>query len=289
MAGHVSQLATPNRRLGSLIAPREHGAWGLLLVPLATGGAVGVLAGGNALPLASLTIAALVLFWLRTPIESWLGIGLIRARTHQERRVVAITILLLAKIAVAALISLFWMGRNFGLLYFGLAAIAAFTAQSFVRKLGRRGRMPAQIVGTLGLTVGAHAAYYVATGQFNRIGWALWTANFLFAGNQIHFVQLRIRSARLGNWREKFLRGYKFLIGQLVLAMALAFFWHSHLLPALAALAFVPILVRGVAWFFEGPKPLVVRAVGWTELAHAVIFGLLFVAGFALSSNASLR
>lgn len=283
MAGHVSQVAAPNRRLSSLIAPREHGAWGLLLVPLATGGAVGVLKAGNALPLVPLTIAALVLFWLRTPIESWLGTGLIRAQTQQERKVVLITILLLAKIAAAALISLFWMGRNFSLLYLGLAAIAAFIAQSFLRKLGRRGRMPAQIVGTLGLTLGTPAAYYVATGQFDHTGWALWAANFLFAGNQIHFVQLRIRSARLGNWREKVLRGYKFLAGEALLAMVLAFFWHSHLLPGLAALAFAPILARGGVWFFEGHKPLVVRDLGWTELLHAVVFGLLFVAGFAVS------
>ena len=50
MAQQPSQLAVlPNARLGSLIAPREHGAWGLLFVPLATGGSIGLLAGGNGL------------------------------------------------------------------------------------------------------------------------------------------------------------------------------------------------------------------------------------------------
>jgi hypothetical protein len=70
VACHVSQLAAlPNRRLGSLIAPREHGAWGLLFVPLATGGAIGLLRSSNGFPLMALTMAALALFWLRTPVE----------------------------------------------------------------------------------------------------------------------------------------------------------------------------------------------------------------------------
>jgi len=54
------------------------------------------------------------------------------------------------------------------------------------------------------------------------------------------------------------------------------------LLPGLAALAFLPLLVRGMAWFFEPQKSLAVRTLGWTELAHSVIFGLVLIAGFRL-------
>lgn len=283
MTGHVNQLAAPNRRLSSLIIPREHGAWGLLLLPLATGGAVGALAGGNAVLLAPLTVAALVLFWLRTPLESWLGTGLIRVQTDQERKLVVITILLLAKAATVALVFLFWMRRT-GLLYFGLGAALAFFVQPFLRKLGRRGRMPAQIVGMLGLTLGAPAAYYVVTGQMDRTAWILWTANFLFAGNQIHFVQLRIGTVRLGNWKEKVRRGSNFLVGQGLLTIALMFLWGAHLLPAPAGLAFAPILARGISWFVERQTPLVVRSLGWSEMGHAILFGFLFVAGFAASN-----
>src|SRR5271166_5388212 len=108
MADQASQIAAlPHRRLSSLIAPREHGAWGLLFVPLATGGAVGLFAGGNGPPLSAFAIAALALFWLRTPVESLLGTGLLRAQSPQERRSVSITILILAVVAFTALASLF--------------------------------------------------------------------------------------------------------------------------------------------------------------------------------------
>lgn len=284
MAHPASQLAAlPHQRISSLIAPREHGAWGLLFVPLAMGGALGLLAGGNGLPLMALAIAALALFWLRTPVESWLGTGLLRAQGQRERRTVGITILLLAAIASVALASLFSKGLNRGLLILGPIAVSAFLAQAVLWKLGRRTRMLSQIVGTLGLTVTAPAAYYVATGALDRTAWNLWMANLLFAGDQIHFVQLRLRSARASGWTQKFASGRSFFAGQMLLATALIFAWRFALVPALAALAFLPLLIRGTAWFFERQKPLMVRRLGWTELAHSVIFGIWLVAGFHLS------
>jgi len=284
MVHPASQLAAlPSRRMSSLIAPREHGAWGLLFVPLATGGALGLLSGGNGSPLMALAIAALALFWLRTPMESWLGTGLLRAQGQRERRAVGITILLLAALTSVALASLFSKGRNRGLLILGPIAVSAFLAQAVLRKLGRRTRMLSQIVGTLGLTVTAPAAYYVATGRLDRAAWALWMANLLFAGDQIHFVQLRLRSVRASGWAQKFVSGRRFFAAQMLLATALIVAWRFALLPALAALAFLPLLIRGTAWFFERQKPLMVRRLGWTELAHSVIFGIWLVAGFHLS------
>jgi hypothetical protein len=283
MASQTSQFAAlPNRRAGSLIAPREHGAWGLLLVPLATGGAVGLLSGGSILPLLALTIAALALFWLRTPVESLLGAGVVRAQSPEEHRTVGIAIVILAMVVAIALTALFWNGRNRELLVLGLIALLAFAAQAALRKLSRRTRMLSQIVGTIGLTITAPAAYYVVTGELNREAWTLWMANFLFAVNQIHFVQLRIHSARLSGWAQKFQHGRSFLLGEALLTVALLLAWLFQFLPWMAALAFLPLLVRGTAWFFERQKTLVVRRLGWTELAYAIIFGVGLIAGFHL-------
>jgi len=274
--------APSHRRLSPLITPREHGAWGLLLVPLATGGAIGVLSGGSALPLVPLTVAALSLFWLRTPLESCFGTGLLRAQSAQERRVVGTTILILAAVGAAALASLFWHGRHRVLLLLGITALFAFVAQAFLRRSGRRMRMPAQIVGTLGLTTTAAAAYYLTTGRLDRVAWALWLANFLFAGNQVHFVQLCLHSARVSGWTEKLARGRSFLLGELLLISALWLACHFDLFPFLAALAFLPLVIRGVLWLFDRQTSLVVRRLGWTELAHAVAFGVLLSVAFTL-------
>ena len=57
--------------------------------------------------------------------------------------------------------------------------------------------MPAQIIGAIGLTSTAAGAYYVASGTLDRTAVLLWIANWLFAADQIHFVQTRIRGQQL--------------------------------------------------------------------------------------------
>src|SRR5690349_4873943 len=77
-----TNLTIPQKaRRRALVVPREHGAWGMLLVPLVTGAAVGLLDGGRLAPVLLLLLAVLALFWLRTPVESWLGTNGIRAQT----------------------------------------------------------------------------------------------------------------------------------------------------------------------------------------------------------------
>src|SRR5579885_850430 len=93
---------TPASRRRSLIVPREHGAWGILLVPLFTGALVGIRAGGAALDLAPFTLMALALFWMRTPVESWAGTTPIRARTAEEVELVRNSAFGLAAIAAGA-------------------------------------------------------------------------------------------------------------------------------------------------------------------------------------------
>ncbi len=253
----------------------------MLLVPLATGAAVGLLAGGRVVPILLLTTAVLALFWLRTPTESWLGTSAVRAQTLEERQLLRNVILPLATIAAASLSALFWQGKNRELIGLGMIAGGAFAAQILLKKMGRRMRMAAEVVGALALTSTAPAAYCVATGRLDTRAWALWLVNWLFAADQIHFVWLRIRGARAAGWSQKFTVGWSFLAGQILLGGLLALAYYFSWLPELALLAFAPILFRGFAWFPTRPQPIVIRRLGWTELAHALIFGVLLTAGFS--------
>ncbi len=200
-----------------MVIPREHGAWGMMLVPLATGAIVALPVGMNAAALTLFILAAMSLFWLRTPVEAWLGTSAIKAQTPQERAFVLRAIIAIGLLAAASAAALLWNGRNRGLLAIGAVAALAFAVQAGVKKLGRKGRMPAQVIGAIGLTSTAAAAYYVATGKFDHTALALWLANWLFAGNQIHFVQVRIRSSRAATMNEKLDVGLPFFAGQVVL------------------------------------------------------------------------
>jgi len=271
-----------NPRIRALVIPREHGAWGILLVPLLTGAAVGITSISGAFAVFLFAVVALSLFWLRTPVESCIGAGPVRVQNAAESNAVLIAITILGGVAAISLTALFWGGNRLGLLVFGAIAAVAFVAQAELKKLGRRYYMAAQIIGSIGLTASAPGAYYVATGRLDAIAAALWLANWIFAGNQVHFVQIRIHAARLTEGRDKLRRGAAFFIGQLLMAAALLAAWRMQLLPAIAVLAFVPVLIRGFLWFAAGPQPLAVKRLGWTELAHSVSFGILLIAGFLL-------
>ncbi len=277
----IQRAQAERKRL--LIVPREHGAWGLLLVPMITGAGVGLLEKpGQIFPFVLLLTAALALFWLRTPVESLLGTSPLRAETDEERNHVLFAAFYLTVVATLALGMLFGTGRLLMLWPLAGVVIAAVVGQVALKRMGRKKRMLSEIVGTIGLTGAAAAAYYVVTGRFGATAGALWVANLLFAGDQIHYVQVRLHTARAEGMRAKLERGWTFAFGQVLLAAALAAAASRGFLPWLALVAFVPLLLRGWIYFFRKPAPLVVRRLGWSELAQAVVFCVLFIAAFRL-------
>jgi hypothetical protein len=270
-------------RRQALILPREHGAWGLLLVPMVTAAGVALRESSHIIPVLLLLTATLALFWLRTPVESLLGTSAMRAQTKSERRDVAFVIAALAAVAALALGILLRAGRNPILWPIGIAAGLAFVGQGMLKKLGRSTRMLSEIVGTIGLTSSAPAAYYVITGKFGATAWMLWLANLIFAGNQIHYVQLRIHTARVEGLKSKLSRGWTFALGQFAMAVVLSAAAMRGFLPWIALLAFVPLLFRGWFYFFQKPGPLQVRQLGWGELRQAIAFCVLFIGAFAVA------
>lgn len=113
--------AAQRARRRALIVPREHGAWGLMLVPLCTGVAAGFASAHRAWPLLVFTMATLSLFWLRTPLESLIGTGSLTTHTSRERWTALIASVCLCAVSAACLTGLMWKGRNSELLFLGAA------------------------------------------------------------------------------------------------------------------------------------------------------------------------
>jgi len=275
--------APATARLRSLVWPREHGAWGMLLVPLVTGAALGRPVGDRIVLVLLLTLAALGLFCARTPVEAKLGISPWRAQSPRERRVIDHSIFIYTSVSLGALAILLWQIRSSGLLWVGAAAATAFLGQAILRSRGRRTRLASQLVGSIGLTATAAAAYYVASGRLDNTAFVVWVANWVFAVNQILYVQARIRSARATTFNERLSQGKWFVRDEIVMALALALSWLRGWLPSLALLAFVPVIWRGVPWFFSSATRLQIRRLGISELLHAGVFAVLLVVGFQLT------
>jgi hypothetical protein len=258
-----------------MVIPREHGAWGMLLVPLIVGAIVAAATRTNYFALALFVIAALSLFWLRTPVEAFVGTTAIKANSRRERVAVIRVALALSVTAAIAIVTLLLSGFAKGMLIIGGISAAAFAVQAVVKNLGRSGRMPAQVIGAIGLTSTGAGAYLVMTGRLDRVALAIWAANWLFAANQIQFVQLRIRGSRLETSSERLRFGLSFLLSTAVLVIAILICTRLTLFPFYALVAFSPGLVRGLAWFFRLRQPLDVHKLGLSELTLAIGFGIL--------------
>ena len=278
MAVTLNPAAVSRNR--ALWVPREHGAWGMLLVPLVTGAAVAV--GGTYLPLLWFTVAAVSLFWLRTPVEALLGTSVIRTRTADERRGAWTAVAFISAISLLSLVALFWGGQHLALIVIGAIAGLAFAVQAPLKRQ-RKFRAAAEVIGSIGLTSTAASAYYLVTGEFGAAALTIWAVNWLFAAEQIEFVQTRIRGAKLASFRERLARGKAYIVTVASVLLAIAAMAVGELVPALAILAFAPAIVRAVAWFTSKQKPLDVHRLGWMELGNSITFAVLLIVAYRVA------
>jgi YwiC-like protein len=278
MATSVSTTQAANaRRIRLLVWPREHGAWGILLVPLVTGAAAGFRGSRGLIDLALFVLAALAMFCLRTPLEALMETTPWRASSEREKGMVYIFIALYLSVAAVALgLLMIWRG-DYLLLLLGAVVFVIFLTQAGIRKLGRANRLLGQLIGSAGLTSTAAGAYYVVSGRLDKSALIFWGLNWLFAANQIQYVQLRIQSAQAKLRSDKLHYGANFLTGQVVAILLLLVAWLRGDIHAWLTLAFVPVFFRGSAWFFKKPAPLRIHRLGRSELAHAIVFGMLLI------------
>jgi hypothetical protein len=146
--------------------PREHGAWGILLIPFAT--AVGV-AGAWNLPV-TLLLGSVLCFYI--------------ARTSFLKQNYRWTAILLAGSAACVLpLLIVWK-------LWWLAAFGVVAAPLAFRKTERSVAM--QLLAVAGLTMTAPAAWYAAT---SKLEYRLWLLNALYFAGGVFYVKMHIAAA----------------------------------------------------------------------------------------------
>jgi hypothetical protein len=250
----------------------------MLLLPLVVGAVIGANGGGYA-ALLYFAIAAISLFWLRTPTEALLGTSVIKVRTAQEKRHALVAVAITGTICSISLAELFAGIQHLGLLAIGSVAGLAFALQALLKR-DRKFRALAQIVGAIGLSSTAASAYYLVAGKLDLTAVAVWVISWLFAAEQIEFVQLRIRASRLESFRARLERArtYLFTLGAIVGTVILL--TSTGMIPSATIVAFLPATLRAIVWFKSQQKALDVHRLGWSELVNAVTFTALLAVVF---------
>jgi hypothetical protein len=236
--------------------PREHGAWGILLIPFAT--AVGV-TGVFDLKVALLLTSVLCFYIARTSYlkgkSRWMGI--------------------LIGLSFGCVFPLVFFWRLWWLIVFGaVAAPLAF------RKTERSIAMQLLAVG--GLTLTAPAAWYVATGALDARARWLWLLNVLYFAGGVFYVRMHIAAAMRRQPFEGFAERWRYGVsvlayhgGLVVVLLSLA---SRSVITFWALLAYAPMVARAFVGLGQLGSVLRIKRLGWTEVAYSLVFAVLLIA-----------
>lgn len=276
----------PSHELTSLQAPlrppltREHGSWAMLLVPLVVGAAAGE---AFSLPVLLFALASLSLFLARHP----LGL-LLRPGSGPALRNLVWSGIFLA-LGVISGLPLLLRYRLWGLAPLGGALGAAWLLHSYLQRRGLERRAPAQLLGIAALAAAAPGAYLCAGGGWGAAAVSLWGLSFLYFSESITFVPLmvRLRSMRppiptSRDWGQRWSLGRAAVLSQtlaLLLAVALS---TAGLAPGPAALALLPQTGKVFLYTFLLPPVATIKRLGWLEVLHSLLFGLLLALAYRL-------
>jgi hypothetical protein len=252
------------------------------MLPLISGSAVGLASGAQqaAMPVFWFFMAAAAGFLAYQPLETLLGLSLIKARTDEEKHLAIGWTAVSIAVGALSLVELVRLGRGRILLLAALG-LGCFGVRWLMGKT-RAFRASKQIIGALGLTSAAAGAYYVATGKMDSTAFLLWGANWLFAAGQIEFVQLCIRTMNAPSRANKLWTAKMVFIFHFTLAGAAIVAAQMGLVPSLLAVAFVPAVIRLAVWGSARPRKIDFHLLGFSELFLNVVFCGLLIAAFVV-------
>jgi len=230
--------------------PREHGAWGILLIPFAT--AVGV---RGVLDLkVALLLAGVLCFYL--------------ARTSYLKCNVKWTAILLAGSVVCTTPLLFvWH-------LWWLAAFGAAAAPLAFRKTERSVAM--QLLAVCGLTLTAPAAWYAGTRHLDTEALLLWSLNVLYFAGGMFYVKMHVAAAmRRSGTKIKW--GMQVLIYYMALLLVLIALALGKAVSFWVMAAYVPVAVRAFLGVAKLSPVLRIKRLGWTEVGYSVVYAVLLI------------
>lgn len=256
--------------------PREHGAWAMLVIPLLLGLAV-----GRALETAALLLLPAMTFlflsrYAALPAAARLIEGKPALPGYLARRFFWTGIYLSGCLAcfLGALAQTAPGARRAAL---GVAVVTVLLggAQTVAALAGRGRSLWAELLGMAGL---ASAAPLVAAVSGHPVdARALGAALLALAYFVSSLVFVRAYRARA---RGEARAAVPCLAAHAVLGALLALLWMTGFIPAGALAAFIPVFTR-TAWGLMSP-PKNIRALGWSEVAVALLFTGMVLAALAL-------
>ncbi len=257
----------------TLRLPKEHGAWGMLYIPFLLGAFVAAAHPGR---MVLLGLSMTFVFIGRESLLAWWR-ARARGKAAGSAPAMASGYMALAGAAAAPLVIADQL--------YGILPLAALTAALLLWNGGQAAKreertMTTEITGIAGLCLAAPAAHYTGAGSWQPTAAWLWLACVLYFVSSVFYVKLRVLTAHAKR-PEPLARirwqcaAYHATLAALALALVAGGWWHWFLLPAYA-----PVTLRAF-WHLARPaRSLVLKQVGYLEVAYSIVFLVCAALGF---------
>ena len=260
--------------------PREHGAWAMFYVPFLLGLLV---AGTFNFAAALLLIAASALFISRESLLIYWRARLRGRRADQAWRLLVIYFTLAAGCGIVLL----WRYRLFLLPVLAVPGFLLLLINGRQATQREERTIRGELMAICGLTLSAPAAYYVARGQWDDLGWWLWAFCALFFASSVFYVKLRVTSLHAKNPSDRQRARVSCLAYHALLLAALVLLVAGTAWPVWSLIAFLPAILRAFYPLFRPVTELNLKQVGLLEIVYALLFLIFAMISFAGAPAAS--
>lgn len=257
--------------------PREHGAWAMLIVPLWVG--IGT-TGGVSGPAILFALTAFGFFLLRYPLMLAIKSRAPAARANA-----------LQWSAIYGAFTLVWSAAlvislpNWLLLPLGALGFVSLVV--YLWNAARRAEMTTagEWIGIAGLALGAPGAYLVSTGRLDTTAVTLYLLNLFYFGGTVFYVKFKVREqqrlVRVSDpWTARLWAGRLTLVYHLLVLALVASFAGLGILPALAPVAFIPVVCKAIGGVVTSPSRPNLRRLGFIELGFTMVFALVILIAY---------
>jgi len=265
--------------------PKEHGAWGMLYVPLLT--AAGI-AGSFDIPVVVMAAAVTLVFLSQRPYAQLVS----NAASRRDPGLLRRNMTWLAGYWVSTLLlfgGLYFVYDLVALprfLWIAIPIAAAFTL--FLWK-NRVRSVAGELTGICGLTLTAPLTHYAAVGEVQPLGFWLWALCILYFGSSVFFVKAVVGSflkSRLRAIAETTVTTRACVLYHGGLVLVLASLVSLNRIPPLTVVAFAPVIARGF-WGIPTFQPkLNFARIGWTEVIYSLFFAVATILAMRLDAFA---
>ncbi|MBS1807912.1 MAG: YwiC-like family protein [Acidobacteria bacterium] len=254
--------------------PHEHGAWAMLYAPLII--AVAVL-GRYELSVWLFLLATTAIFLAHEPLAVLVKLNPKRPSSPQIFRESKWWFAIYSALAIAATIPLLVNYQRWYLVPFGIVLTVLLTAHIYLASKREERTIGGEFLGVISLTFTAPGAYYVAGGKLDWFCLLLWALNIVYFTSSIFYVKMRV--SRFAKKKDATTLTWQCVGYHVLLVAVIGFLIWQGWITMLAAVAFLPIVLRTIAGMKEEKGKLNLKRIGIAESIYTLVFVVFLVWG----------